>query len=156
MFGQRGKDTRASNSAATILGGNDLADGADSISGSFGADFLFGNGGADTIAAKDGNNTVVAGFGADSVVTSSDSDLIFGNESNDTIRDTGGQNTLFVTGAFEHGSGHKLAKERQPLCGQLANEGRMDRGTMQPLTLPRWLGWAVRDCGEINEETPER
>ena len=70
VFGNEGADTinalDADRPASTIVGGNDSADGGDSLIGTgSGADFIFGNGGDDTIAAGAGANTVVGGFGND-------------------------------------------------------------------------------------------
>jgi Ca2+-binding RTX toxin-like protein len=81
--------------AATIVGGNDSADGNDLLAGGAGADFIFGNGGDDRISAGNGVNTVVGGFGADTIVAGNGADLIFANESNDSVRAGDGDNTVF-------------------------------------------------------------
>ena len=96
-FGNEGADTIAITGAlvVTIIGGNDSADGNDSLTSAGGSDFIFGNGGADTIAAGAGANTVVAGFGVDSVLTGAGADLIFANESNDVVEAGDGANTVF-------------------------------------------------------------
>ena len=51
IFGNEGNDTLLAigADAATVVGGNDSADGSDSIVGGVGSDIIFGNGGADTI-----------------------------------------------------------------------------------------------------------
>jgi Ca2+-binding RTX toxin-like protein len=64
LFGNEGADTiNVDNSAnpQTILGGNDPADGADSIRGGSAADLMFGNGGADTLRGGFGNDTMIGG-----------------------------------------------------------------------------------------------
>jgi Ca2+-binding RTX toxin-like protein len=71
--------------AATIAGGNDSADGNDSIVTGGGDDILYGNGGADTLSAGSGNNILIGGFGADRIQSGLGSDLIFANESDDTV-----------------------------------------------------------------------
>ncbi len=69
LFGNEGNDTIYGQSAgprATIVGGNDSADGSDSLVGTIrGADIVFGNGGADTIDGNGGADTVIGGFGTD-------------------------------------------------------------------------------------------
>ena len=96
-FGNEGADTIAITGAlvVTIVGGNDSADGNDSLTSAGGSDFIFGNGGADTIGAGAGANTVVAGFDADSILTGAGFDLIFANESNDVVEAGDGANTVF-------------------------------------------------------------
>jgi Ca2+-binding RTX toxin-like protein len=99
MYGNEGNDTINAFGAttATIIGGQDSADGSDSLTGSAGADLIFGNGGDDRINAGDGANTVVGGFGADSILAGIGADVIFGNESNDTISSSGaGADTVFA------------------------------------------------------------
>jgi Ca2+-binding RTX toxin-like protein len=97
-FGNEGADTMDGGfgtDAATLVGGQDSADGADSLVSGTGADFVFGNGGNDTITAGAGANTVVGGFGTDSIVTLVAADLIFANENNDTVSAGDGANTVF-------------------------------------------------------------
>ncbi len=81
--------------SATLVGGNDSADGADLLVTGTGADFVFGNGGGDTITAGAGANTVVGGFGSDLIVTLAAADLIFANETGDTVSAGDGANTVF-------------------------------------------------------------
>ena len=69
----------------TIAGGNDLADGNDSIRTTAGNDIIYGNGGADSLSAGDGNDVVIGGFGADQIAAGGGGDLIFANESDDTV-----------------------------------------------------------------------
>jgi Ca2+-binding RTX toxin-like protein len=98
-FGNEGADTIAlSGGTFTILGGNDSADGNDSLVSGGGADFIFGNGGADTIVSGPGNDTVVAGFTSDSVAADGGNNIIFGNEGDDTLAaDVGpGASTVFA------------------------------------------------------------
>ena len=68
LFGGDGADTVSfffSNSAQTIVGGNDSSDAADSIIGGSAADIILGNGGNDIVGpgggAPLGNDTVVGG-----------------------------------------------------------------------------------------------
>jgi Ca2+-binding RTX toxin-like protein len=77
----------------TIVGGNDSADGNDSIVGSNAADVLFGNGGDDTLLAGLGNDTAVAGFGNDSWAVGNSDPLVLLNQGNDTLL-TGAQFTF--------------------------------------------------------------
>jgi Ca2+-binding RTX toxin-like protein len=82
----------------TVQGGNDSADGNDSILTGAGADVVLGNGGADSIFGGNGNNVLVGGFGADCVAGGNDADFLFGNQDNDTI-DMGngeGADTVFA------------------------------------------------------------
>jgi Ca2+-binding RTX toxin-like protein len=97
VFGNEGNDTVLANSqdAVTIVGGQDSADGADSLLASTGGDIVFGNGGADTIAGRGGADTAIGGFGGDSILTTTAADLIFANESNDTVDAGDGNNTVF-------------------------------------------------------------
>ena len=74
----------------TIVGGNDSADGNDSLTGSAGGDIIFGNGGADSIVGNGGPDTIIGGFNADTIVAGTAADFIFGNEANDTINTGGG------------------------------------------------------------------
>lgn len=77
-------------SAMTVIGGDDSADGGDSILTGAGADLLFGNGGADTIDSGTGADTIVAGFGNDTITAvTAGLRLIFGNEGDDTINGSG-------------------------------------------------------------------
>ncbi len=102
-FGNEGNDTVVVNSAGpqtvTVVGGNDSADGGDSIFSTNESDVLFGNGGADTIDGSGGNNTIIGGFDGDLIPlsTGGSADFIFGNEGNDTIT-TGpdGPDTVFA------------------------------------------------------------
>ena len=102
MFGNEGNDTVdavTNTGGLTVVGGNDSADGSDSIFTGVGADLLFGNGGNDTISVGLGNDTAVAGFGNDCVldVGAGGNNLYFGNEGNDTLASVAspGQNTVF-------------------------------------------------------------
>jgi Ca2+-binding RTX toxin-like protein len=99
FFGNEGADSiGVSRPNSTVVGGNDSADGSDSITSLGGRSFLLGNGGADTIltGVLSGNqsDTVVGGFGNDSIFADG---LIFGNEGNDTVR-IGGSGTHTVFG----------------------------------------------------------
>ena len=88
LFGNEGSDTIDASQptgSSTVVGGNDSADGADSIVTGSGADWLFGNGGGDTLNAGNGANTVVGGQGGDSLVASGTAALIFANEGDDTV-----------------------------------------------------------------------
>jgi Ca2+-binding RTX toxin-like protein len=89
-------DGTTNTSAMTVVGGNDSADGSDSIFTGAGADLLFGNGGNDTLFARTGANTIVAGFGNDLTDSDGGSSLQFGNEGNDSLTtfDTS-NNTVF-------------------------------------------------------------
>src|SRR5829696_1771214 len=72
LFGNEGADTidaSAATAQLNIVGGNDSADGSDSLTGGSGADIMFGNGGDDTLHGRGGANILVAGFGNDSVYT---------------------------------------------------------------------------------------
>jgi Ca2+-binding RTX toxin-like protein len=94
-IGGGGRDTIGAG-AATILGGNDLADGADLLISGAGADFIFGNGGDDGIDAGNGANTVVGGFGADTIRSGTGADLVFANESDDRVQSGDGNDTVFA------------------------------------------------------------
>jgi hypothetical protein len=76
-------------SNATIVGGNDSSDGADSVLYQGDNLFFFGNGGGDTITGDvSSGETLVAGHGGDSLYFPSSftsTTLIFGNEGNDTV-----------------------------------------------------------------------
>ena len=93
-FGNEGNDTVDASinfgGGLTVIGGDNSADGGNSILTGSGADLLFGNGGADTINSGTGNDTIVAGFGNDTVTTANPGlHLVFGNEGNDTINGAG-------------------------------------------------------------------
>jgi Ca2+-binding RTX toxin-like protein len=100
-FGNEGADTvdgSLATGARTVVGGNDSADGSDSIFTGAGADFILGNGGNDTVDVNAGNDTAVGGFGNDSIRDgSAGNNLMFGNEGNDTLATVGasGTNTAF-------------------------------------------------------------
>ena len=97
-FGNEGNDTigAAGATAATIVGGNNSADGTDSIISGTGADFIFGNGGADTVFSDVGADTLVGGFGNDTIDAGGGNDLVFANEGNDTVATfTAGAKTVF-------------------------------------------------------------
>ena len=97
-FGNEGNDTMdaAASDAVTLVGGNDSADGGNSLVSGTGADLIFGNGGNDTILpGGTGANTVVGGQGGDCIASGTGADLIFGNEGNDTVDAGGGANTVF-------------------------------------------------------------
>jgi Ca2+-binding RTX toxin-like protein len=80
----------------TIVGGNDSADGSDSIVIGTGPGLVFGNGGADTLVLDTGADTGVAGFGNDSVRNNGGNNILFGNEGNDTVDSVAaGANTVF-------------------------------------------------------------
>jgi Ca2+-binding RTX toxin-like protein len=80
----------------TVIGGDNIFDGADSIVTGNGADVIYGNGGNDTIVANDGNDTVVGGFGNDSVYfTNNHANLVFGNEGHDTLWVAAGADTVY-------------------------------------------------------------
>jgi Ca2+-binding RTX toxin-like protein len=103
----------------TVQGGNDSADGSDSIVGGRFADVILGNGGADSMRGGNGANVLVGGFGADIILGGNDGDLIFGNQDNDSI-DTGPGNSETVFG----GQGDDVILNAGP--GQsllLGNEG---------------------------------
>ncbi len=99
LFGNEGNDTLASSSpgatSATLVGGNNSADGANSLLGNTSNEWMFGNGGADTVDGGAGNNTVIGGQGGNSLLTLAGADLIFANEANDTVSAGDGANTVF-------------------------------------------------------------
>ena len=101
LFGNEGADTINASSAvsATVVGGNNSADGADSIVDlQAGANslFAFGNGGADSFSLNVNAATVVGGQGNDSAnVTVVSQPLYFLNEGNDTVNHAGGAATVF-------------------------------------------------------------
>jgi Ca2+-binding RTX toxin-like protein len=97
FFGNEGNDTviATTATAATVVGGQNSADGNDTILTGAGADFVFGNGGNDTINVANGANTVVGGFGNDTITAGTAADLVFANESNDTVAAGDGNNTVF-------------------------------------------------------------
>ncbi len=104
LFGGDGADTvdTGGASSVTVVGGNDSADGADSILGGLGDEFMLGNGGADTLILGTGNNTAVGGFGNDAVNPvasfSPSTNLVFGNEGNDTVLVSDGSTVFGGTG----------------------------------------------------------
>jgi Ca2+-binding RTX toxin-like protein len=91
LFGNEGADTllTITAAAATIVGGQDSADGADSIvdqTAGTSTLWAFGNGGADTINLLNASVTVIAGQGNDSLIGGASAQaLLFGNEGNDTL-----------------------------------------------------------------------
>jgi Ca2+-binding RTX toxin-like protein len=87
VFLNEGADTifAINEQGATIAGGNDSADGSDSILAGPANDVLYGNGGNDTISAGDGNDVLIGGFGADLLRAGGGADLVFANESDDTV-----------------------------------------------------------------------
>ena len=101
LFGNEGADTINASSAvsATVVGGNDSADGADSIfdqQGGANSLFAFGNGGADTFDLSVNAATLVGGQGNDSAsVSVASQPLYFLNEGNDTVNHAGGAATVF-------------------------------------------------------------
>ena len=100
LFAGDGADTVNMGMAAaghTILGGNNQADGADSLVAGRGNDLVFGNGGDDTLNSNDGHDTLIGGFGNDCIYTpgSAFDDLVFGNEGHDTILVDSGNDTVF-------------------------------------------------------------
>jgi Ca2+-binding RTX toxin-like protein len=114
LFGNEGADTIDASDAdvgVTIVGGNDSADGSDTLLGSFGDDVVFGNGGDDTMAAMTGNDTYVGGVGGDLIgdfplfeeeqkispafYDAGGNDLVFGNEGDDTVVVSPGHDTVF-------------------------------------------------------------
>jgi Ca2+-binding RTX toxin-like protein len=105
LFGNEGGDTVDASTAtnATVVGGNDAADGADSIVDlQAGANTLwaFGNGGADTVDSNTASATVIGGFGSDSLHIRTGvggAGLIFCNEGDDTVDfgTTAGPSTTF-------------------------------------------------------------
>jgi Ca2+-binding RTX toxin-like protein len=95
FHGNEGADTIiAFESGSTIVGGNDSADGNDSITANA-LSTIFGNGGADTISGDQGANTVIGGYDGDSIISGSGADLVFANEGNDTVDFGAGNNTVF-------------------------------------------------------------
>ena len=102
LFGNQGGDTIMaihSTNPLTILGGNNSADGDNSIRSGSGADVIFGHGGNDILVTSAGNDTMVAGFGDDEIAQSPagfGTELIFANEGNDTITLTLGNDTVFA------------------------------------------------------------
>jgi Ca2+-binding RTX toxin-like protein len=104
VFGNEGNDTvdaTANTGGLTVVGGNDSADGADSIFTGSGSDFILGNGGNDTVVVAAGNDTAVGGFGADSILDgTSGNNLMFGNEGNDTLAAVGANGTDTVFGGL--------------------------------------------------------
>jgi Ca2+-binding RTX toxin-like protein len=97
-FGNEGSDTINVFDAtfALIYGGDNSADGNDSLTGGSGGDIILGNGGADTINGGDGANILIGGFGNDSIFAGVDADYILGNENNDTINSGDGADTVFA------------------------------------------------------------
>jgi Ca2+-binding RTX toxin-like protein len=101
LFGNEGADTIDASSAvsATVVGGNDSADGGDSIydvQAGINSIFAFGNGGADSFSMSVNAATVVGGQGNDSVdVNVASQPLFFLNEGNDTLNHSGGAATVF-------------------------------------------------------------
>jgi Ca2+-binding RTX toxin-like protein len=101
LFGNEGNDTIDTRSAvsATVVGGNDSADGNDSIIDGVNTALIFGNGGNDTVDNGTGNDTAIGGFGNDCINDSGGigNNLIFLNEGNDTYAAVGqdGTNTVF-------------------------------------------------------------
>jgi Ca2+-binding RTX toxin-like protein len=100
-FGNEGNDTidGTGTTPVTMVGGQDSADGNDTMIGSSVSDLIFGNGGADTInmGLNAFADTVWGGSGNDSIVdTGGGNNLVAGNESNDTVFiSAAGQNTVF-------------------------------------------------------------
>jgi Ca2+-binding RTX toxin-like protein len=80
-------------SLATVVGGNDSADGNDSIFDNGGGTttlWAFGNGGSDTFDTINTSATLIGGFGGDSFfVGASNQGLYFGNEGNDSVNFSG-------------------------------------------------------------------
>ena len=101
LYGNEGADTIWSANATapqTVLGGNDSADGSDSIYTGVGADLVFGNGGNDTIRTTGGADTMIGGVGNDSFYDNgtTSSQLAWGNEGNDIFNIYGGSDTIFA------------------------------------------------------------
>jgi Ca2+-binding RTX toxin-like protein len=97
-FGNEGADTFngfGNTSAMTVVGGNDSADGNDSIRTGDGADFILGNGGADSLNGQGGANTIVGGNGSDNITSFDGADLIFANENEDAVFSGNGADTVF-------------------------------------------------------------
>jgi Ca2+-binding RTX toxin-like protein len=98
-FGNEGADTvdASGNTGGglTVIGGQDSADGNDSILTGSGADWIFGNGGNDTINTGAGANTAIGGQGSDLITAGAVNDLVFANEANDTVIAGDGANTVF-------------------------------------------------------------
>jgi Ca2+-binding RTX toxin-like protein len=84
-----------STGAMTVVGGNDSADGSDSIHTGSSDDLVYGNGGDDVINADSGDNTLVGGVGNDVMASLDGTDLIFGNEGDDTLASGDGQATTY-------------------------------------------------------------
>src|SRR5262245_12426371 len=87
VFLNEGNDTYfgINGQAATVAGGNDSADGNDSIFTGPGPDLIFGNGGADTLRGGDGDDIIVGGFGGDLIFGDTGADILLANQDNDTI-----------------------------------------------------------------------
>jgi Ca2+-binding RTX toxin-like protein len=123
FFGNEGNDTinAFGATAVSIVGGNDSADGSDSLTGSAGGDIIFGNGGADTIVGSGGPDTIIGGFTADTIVSGTAADFIFGNEANDTINTGGGAGTDTVF-AGQGEDSVLAADDRDTLLGNEGND----------------------------------
>ena len=125
-FGNEGGDSinlRNSSGALTILGGNDSADGGDSVMSGTGADFIFGNGGDDTLIPDVGDDTVVCGFGSNSILDEGGGNLVFGNEGNDTciVLPLFGSGTVF--GGLGNDSMHMIGAAAGGADSLQGNEG---------------------------------
>ncbi len=86
-FGNQGADRinlNPSPAGATVVGGNDSADGGDFVDGSIQNDLVFGNGGNDTLNTALGADTAIGGFGNDDANLPGGG-LFFGNEGNDSV-----------------------------------------------------------------------
>ncbi len=78
-----------------MVGGNNSADGDDTIIDGAGTALIFGNGGNDTISSDAGNDTAIGGFGNDFVLdgNGTGNNLIFLNEGNDSYVGAGQDGT---------------------------------------------------------------
>jgi Ca2+-binding RTX toxin-like protein len=101
LFGNEGADTIVTvGGTATVVGGQNSADGNDSILTGVNSDLIFGNGGNDTLdgGGGAGSDTFIGGFGNDSIFQpgGTGNDLVFGNEGNDSIDVWPGNDTVFA------------------------------------------------------------
>ena len=130
FFGNEGNDTviATTATAATVVGGQNSADGNDTILTGAGADLVFGNGGNDTINVANGANTVVGGFGNDTITAGTAADLVFANESNDTVSAGDGNNTVFGGQGNDSILGRRRSRHDPGQRGQRHDPGRRRGG----------------------------
>ena len=130
LFGNEGNDTIDTRSAvsATVVGGNNSADGDDSIIDGVNTALIFGNGGNDTVDNGLGNDTAIGEFGNDCINDSggTGNNLIFLNEGNDTYAAVGQDGTNTVFGGLGNNSirttSDALAGNRDSIQGNEGND----------------------------------